>query len=188
VVRHAAILRHIRSLTARHTIDRSDRELLHGFVALRDEAAFAALVRRHGPLVLSVCRHVLRHDQDAEDAFQATFLVLARKAASIHKLEAVGGWLFGVAHRTAMNVRNRTARQRERDQRAEPRSPADPIADASLQELQALLDAEVARLPEKLRLPFVACCLEGRTKAEAASDLGWKEGTVSSRLALARDP
>ena len=170
VVRHAAILRHIRSLTARPTIDRSDRELLHGFVALRDEAAFAALVRRHGPLVLSVCRHVLRHDQDAKDAFQATFLVLARKAASIHKLEAVGGWLFGVAHRTAMNMRNRTARQRKRDQRAEPRSPADPIADASLHELQALLDAEVARLPEKLRLPFVACCLEGRTKAEAARD------------------
>jgi RNA polymerase sigma factor (sigma-70 family) len=184
---HAAILRHLRSLAARPMIDRTDRELLRGFAALRDEAAFAAMVRRHGPLVLSVCRRVLRHEQDAEDAFQATFLVLARKATSIQNSDTVGGWLFGVAYRTAMCMRKRAARQRERDQRAALGTPTEPIADASLHELQALLDAEVARLPEKLRLPFVACCLEGRSKAEAARDLGWKEGTVSSRLALARE-
>ena len=113
-------------------VERTDHELLQHFAAARDEAAFAALVRRHGPLVFSVCRHVLHHEQDAEDAFQATFLVLARKSASIHKKEAVGGWLHGVAYRTAMNARRAMTRWRQRDRRAEGRAPEGPVAEASL--------------------------------------------------------
>jgi RNA polymerase sigma factor (sigma-70 family) len=184
----AAILRQIRALAgASTTLERTDHELLQDFAAARDEAAFAALVRRYGPLVFSVCRHVLRHEQDAEDAFQATFLVLARKAASIHKKEAVGGWLHGVAYRTAMNARRAMTCRRKRDRRAAGRTPEGPVAEASLHELQAFLDAEVERLPHSYRAPFVLCCLEGRSKAEAARELGWKEGTVSSRLARARE-
>jgi RNA polymerase sigma factor (sigma-70 family) len=186
-MRHAAILHQIRTLAARPTSEHTDAELVQRFAADRDEACFAALVQRHGPMVRSVCRNILRHEQDAEDAFQATFFVLARKAESMQQTPALGGWLFGVAHRIAMNVRSRTARRRERDRRAAARSPAGPMAEASLHELQALLDTEVARLPEKYRSPFILCCLEGHTKAEAARQLGWKEGTVSSRLAQARE-
>jgi RNA polymerase sigma factor (sigma-70 family) len=184
----AAIQRQIRALaTAHFSLERTDHELLQDFAAARDEMAFAALVGRHGPLVFNVCRHVLRHEQDAEDAFQATFLVLARKAASIHKKETVGGWLHGVAYRTAMSARRAMTRQRKRDQRGEGRTPEGPVAEASLHELQALLDAEVERLPYNYRAAFVLCCLEGRSKAEAARELGWEEGTVSSRLAQARE-
>ena len=109
----AALVRHIRCLAGVVIpVDPTDHELLERFAAARDEAAFASIVRRHGPLVFSVCRHVLRHEQDAEDAFQATFLVLARKAASIQKNKAVGTWLHDVAYRTAMTARRAMARRR----------------------------------------------------------------------------
>jgi RNA polymerase sigma factor (sigma-70 family) len=179
----AAILRHLRSLKV---AERTDCELLRAFAFDRDESAFTALVQRHGPLVLGVCRRLLGQEQDAEDAFQATFLVLARKAASLPG-ETVGGWLHGVAWNMAQRVRRATARQHARETQASMREMQGPVGEASLRELQALLDAEVARLPEKLRGPFVLCCLEGRSKAEAARELGWKEGTVSSRLAQARE-
>jgi RNA polymerase sigma factor (sigma-70 family) len=165
----------------------ADSELLERFVAKRDEAAFAELVRRHGGGVWAVCRRLLSRPQDVEDAFQAVFLVLARKASSIRKGEAVGSWLYGVAYRTAERERRNAARRREREKRASSPVPEPaPPAVAACRELQQLLHDEVQRLPEKLRAPFVLCCLHGQSKSEAARELVWKEGTVASRVAEAR--
>jgi RNA polymerase sigma factor (sigma-70 family) len=164
----------------------SDGQLLGQFVARRDDAAFAALVHRHGPMVLAVCRRVLRHVQDAEDAFQAAFLVLARKAAVVADREAVAGWLHGVAYRAALGARASAVRRRARELQVEamPHPVAPPEDDQ--RELLELLDRELARLPEKYRLPVVLCELEGRSRKEAARHLGLPEGTLSSRLATAR--
>ena len=164
----------------------TDAELLRRFVAERDETAFAALVRRHGRLVRCVCRRVLDSEQDAEDAEQATLLVLARKAASIRVGTAVASWLYGVAYRIAMNARKAAARRRTYERRSEARPVEQPVSQAALRELQALLNEEVSRLPEKYRAPFVLCCLEGKSKGEAARELCCPEGTVSGRLARAR--
>jgi RNA polymerase sigma factor (sigma-70 family) len=181
------LLRHLRKLAARQTTrDRPDRELLQNFAALRDETAFAALVERYGPLVWGVCQRVLRDRHDAEDAFQATFLVLARQAGSVCKKEAAGSWLYGVAYRTALSQQRAAMRRRQREKQGPIREPEQPPTTASLRELQRMLDEEVARLPAKYRSPFVLCCLEGKSYADAARELGCKEGTVSSRLAKAR--
>jgi RNA polymerase sigma factor (sigma-70 family) len=163
----------------------TDGQLLARFVDSRDEAAFATLVRRHGPMVYGVCRRVLGRDHDAEDAFQAAFLVLARKAGAVVKRESVGSWLYGVAHRTALEARSALARLRARErQTADLPHPA--VGPAEPQDWRPLLDRELSRLPEKYRAAVVLCDLEGRPRKEAAVRLRVPEGTLSSRLAAAR--
>jgi RNA polymerase sigma factor (sigma-70 family) len=165
----------------------SDRVLLERFVAGRDEAAFAALVRRHGPMVLGVCRRVLRHAHDAEDACQAAFLVLARKAGSIRRHASVGSWLHGVAYRVAMNLRRHAARRGRLERALVDVPDAAAAGDVTWREVQAVLDEELRRLPEKYRAPLVLCYLEGHTRDEAAGHLGWSVGTLRGRLARGRE-
>ena len=164
----------------------SDASLLERFVAGRDEAAFELLLWRHGPMVFSVCRRMLPCDEDAEDAFQAAFLLLARKAASIRRREAVAGWLYQTACRVALR-----AREAARKQPVAAPPHAEPAAgqetDLIWRDLRPVLDAEVSRLPEKYRLPIILCYFEGRTYAEAALELGCPRGTVGVRLQRARE-
>jgi RNA polymerase sigma factor (sigma-70 family) len=180
----AAALTHLRKETAPIAARPSDRQLLDAYAA-NDPTAFASLVQRHGPMVLGVCRRVLRHEQDAEDAFQAVFLVLARGARTIRKSEALASWLYGVSSRVALRARRDAARRRKHEARAEPRDNP-PAWEVGWRELQSALDEEVARLPAAYRAVFLLCCLEGLSKPEAAARLGVKENTVSSRLARAR--
>ncbi len=164
----------------------SEGQLLDRFAASGDEAAFEALVRSHGPMVRGVCRRMLRDPNDADDAFQATFLVLVRRAGSIRDGEQLSPWLHGVALRVASRVRSRIARSRDRERPgAEEATVA--AADPSSWEVRQLLDEELGRLPEKYRSPIVLCYLEGRSHEEAARRLRWPLGTVKGRLARARD-
>jgi len=175
----------------------SDATLLERFVTRREEAAFAALVQRHGPLVLGVCRRVLRNPHDAEDVFQATFLVLARKAVRIPWQTSVSKWLYVVAQRLALHARAALLRRQNRERPAVPhgeRQPlaeeshpqADPMAEIARRELRQVLDDELYHLPEKYRTPLVLCYLEGKTNEEAARELGWPTGSMSRRLERAR--
>jgi RNA polymerase sigma factor (sigma-70 family) len=163
----------------------TDGQLLEQFLARRDQDAFAALVRRHGPMVLGVCRRLLGHAHDAEDAFQATFLILARRAASVVPREAVGNFLYGVAYRTAREARALRARRRAREKQVAP-MPHPEVRPAEPQDWRPLLDRELNRLPEKYRAAVVLCDLEGRPRKQVARQLGVPEGTLSSRLATAR--
>jgi RNA polymerase sigma factor (sigma-70 family) len=166
--------------------DMTDGQLLGRFVERRDEAAFEALVRRHGPMVLGVCRRLLRHGHDAEDAFQAVFIVLARKAASVRQRDLVGSWLYSVAYQTALKARRAAARRQARErQMAEMPEPVTVERDL-WGELLPLLDRELHRLPDKYRIPIVLCELEGLSHREAAGRLGCAEGTVSSNISRAR--
>jgi RNA polymerase sigma factor (sigma-70 family) len=182
-------VRHIRSLIAKHVgLEQSDHELLQRFVTLQDEAAFAALLRRHGPMVLRVCRGVFSEWHGAEDAFQATFLVLARKAGSIRAHNGVGAWLRGVAYRVALKARLRTGKLPACDDGlAERPSDVDPMADMTLREAGAILNEELQRLPAKYREPVCLCYLEGQTRDQAARQLGCPAGTFNSRLERARE-
>jgi RNA polymerase sigma factor (sigma-70 family) len=183
-----ALLRYIRNLAGTSVYDgESDGRLLAQFVAGRDEAAFTSLLRRHGPMVWHVCRRVLGDGDDADDAFQATFLLLASKAASIRRRESVGGWLYGAAYRIAARARAARARRQAVERRAEPPSAPAERLDAAWRELQAVLDEEVRRLPDPYRAPLLLCYLQGLTHEEAAAQLGCPVGTVRSRLARARD-
>jgi len=177
-------LKQIHHLLAPPGGDQTDGELLARFVATRDEASFAALVRRHGPMVLAVCRRMLHHEQDAEDCFQATFLVLARKAATV-KRESVGSWLYAVAYRTSLEARAVNARRRKREKQVHE-MPHPEILPSEVPDWRPWLDQELNRLPEKYRAVIVACDLESRSRKEAARHLGIAEGTLSSRLARGR--
>jgi RNA polymerase sigma factor (sigma-70 family) len=166
--------------------DRTDGQLLDLFVRQRDEEAFAAVVRRHGPMVLGVCRRVLRNHADADDAFQAAFLVLARKAATLTR-GLLAQWLYGVAYNTARKLRQANARRAVRERPlAEVAELVAPGASDLRDELIAVLDEELDRLPERYRAPVVLCDLQGATRKEAARLLGCPEGTVAGRLARAR--
>jgi RNA polymerase sigma factor (sigma-70 family) len=167
-----------------------DAALLTRFLSDRDPAAFAALVARHGPMVLRVCRRVLGDRHDAEDAFQATFLVLARKAACVRPASALAAWLYGVACRVAQAARSTDARRRRREVAAVDLDPPDrrpdPLAELSAREALRMLDEEVQRLPQAYRLPVVLCALEGLSQEEAARQLGWTPGSVKGRLERGR--
>jgi RNA polymerase sigma factor (sigma-70 family) len=182
-----AVVRHLHRL-ARPSDEAAqvDEQLLESFVTRRDAPAFAALVRRHGGMVLGVCRRILGNQEDADDAFQATFLVLVRRAASIRPRNRVAAWLHGVARRTALYARRARARHRVRERHVldfpEPATERPSPHD----DLRPLLDEGLSRLPEKYRLPIVLCDLEGKTIKEAARQLAWPQGTLAGRLARGR--
>ena len=176
-----------RAVLAGGEADLTDGQLLECFVSGRDGAALAALVRRHGPMVWGVCCRLLHNHHDVEDAFQATFLVLVRKAASILPREMVGNWLYGVARQTALKARMTTAKRQAREKQV----PAMPEPEVLTEpdpwpDLERLLDQELSRLPDKYRAAIVLCDLEGKSRKDVARQLKIPEGTLSSRLTTAR--
>jgi RNA polymerase sigma factor (sigma-70 family) len=181
------VLRHLRcAALLRDEGGLTDAQLLERFLKRRDEAALEALVRRHEAMVWGVCRRLLRNYHDAEDAFQATFLVLVRRAAAIVPREMVANWLYGVAYRTALKARATALRRKARESQVTDMPQIETPRPDSWQELQPVLDEELTRLADKYRAPVVLCDLEGKTRKEAAQQLGWPEGTVAGRLARAR--
>jgi len=166
----------------------SDAQLLDRWLAQRDQAAFEVLLWRHGPMILGVCRRVLHNDADVEDAFQAAFLLLVRKGAAIRRRDSVAAWLYQTAYpRRSPSARPRPQAQRLRETVGVERLGADD-SDASLwQDVRPILDDEINRLPEKYRIPFIRCYLEGCTNEEAAVEMGCPVGTIHSRLAWARE-
>jgi RNA polymerase sigma factor (sigma-70 family) len=184
------LLDHVRRITETAADDgAADAELLGRFIRCRDQDAFAALVRRHGPLVLRVCRRVLGDRQIAEDAFQAVFLILARKGPTLTRPEALPSWLHGVAFRVARKARCKLDARPTRSLPANAAlgtARADPLAELTARELLTVVDEEIARLPEAYRLPVILCCLEGQSLEEAAQRLGWSQGSVKGRLERGR--
>ena len=182
-----AILRHLRHAVLLSANDAlSDAQLLESFLTDHDDAAFEALLRRHGPMVLGVCRRILRDPHDAEDAFQATFLVLVRKAGSLRSRALLAQWLYGVAYRTAMKARAMNAKRRSKEKAARGVAPSECPQEGAWEELLEHLDTELHRLPDKYRVAVVLCELQGKSRKEAARLLGLAEGTLSWRLAQAR--
>jgi RNA polymerase sigma factor (sigma-70 family) len=165
----------------------TDADLIEAFVSWRDEGAFSALVERHGPMVLRVCRQLLRDDaHDAEDAFQAVFLVLVRKAGSIRERGLLGNWLYGVAHRVAARMQAVTARRRRREGQGGAMADVEAGGEPRPSDLQPVLHEEVNRLPDRYRVPVVLCYLEGKSNEEVARALHRPVGTIKGRLARAR--
>jgi len=184
----STVLRHIRQLISpRVGAEDSDGELLDRFIRQQDQAAFEALLQRHGPMVHGVCRSILHDAHDADDVFQATFLVLARKATSIRKQPSVASWLYGVAYRTALRAKINSARRRVHERQAVDMSHDDSVSEIGRQELRAVVHEELQQLPEKYRAPLVLCYLEGKTNELAAKELGWPAGSMAKRLARGRD-
>jgi RNA polymerase sigma factor (sigma-70 family) len=165
----------------------SDAQLLRRFNLLQDPGAFTALVQRHWPTVLGVCRRLLRDDHSAEDACQAAFMVLLRKARLIAQPERLASWLYGVALRVAGKARSRAARRRDHERRVIVPAAADPLREVVRRDLHALLTAEIHTLPEKYRGPLLLCYWEGLTNEEAARQLGCPAGSMSWRLARGRE-
>jgi RNA polymerase sigma factor (sigma-70 family) len=181
------ILDHIRTLAARGEATGCDAELLRQFVCHHEEEAFEALLHRHGPMVLRVARRVLDNETDAEDVFQATFLLLARRAAAIRKRESVAGWLHSVAHRLALSARGQRARRKERESRAAQTRSIEAPPGSAWSELEETLHEVLAQLPAKYRTPLIYCYLEGWTQEEVARHIGKPLGTVRSWLARGRE-
>jgi RNA polymerase sigma factor (sigma-70 family) len=182
------VLRHLHRMLGPSSADEpTDRHLLDHFAAHRDEGAFEELLRRHGPMVLGVCRRLLGEAHDADDVFQATFLVLVHKAASVRNGTSLGCWLYGVAYRLALKARTTAARRRAHERRVADMRQANVMSEPSWDELRPLLDEELARLPEQLRAPLVLCYLEGKTNAQAAREIGCPAGSMSKRLARGRE-
>jgi RNA polymerase sigma factor (sigma-70 family) len=179
------VLRHLHRVLTPPDGGLTDGQFLARFIATRDEASFAELVRRHGPMVWRLCLRVLGHVHEAEDCFQATFLVLACKAAAILKQESVGSFLYGVAYRTARKAKATHARRKARERQV-GEMPQPQVPPAEVDDWRPRLDHELSLLPESYRAVIVACDLEGRSRKEAARLLGLSEGTVSSRLARGR--
>ncbi|MBL8795714.1 MAG: sigma-70 family RNA polymerase sigma factor [Planctomycetia bacterium] len=186
------VLRRVRQLLA--PVDErsiSDRQLLERFVEGHDESAFEALVQRHGPMVLGVCRRVLPEAHDADDAFQATFLVLVRKAGSLPWRETIAPWLWQVAHRVALKARAHAVRRRQSEREAGAMAAsevqAEATGEADRRELRGVLDQELQKLPDKYRAPLVLCYLEGKTHQEAAVELGWPRGSMAKRVLRAEE-
>jgi RNA polymerase sigma factor (sigma-70 family) len=182
-----AVVRQLRrAVSLQQAACRSDAELLASFIDHRDEAAFAALVQRHGPIVLATCRRVVGDHHDAEDAFQATFLVLARKASSIQPREQIASWLHGVARRMALKARSLLARRRMREKQVSALPEPATKPHEPWRELMSLVDQELKGLPENYRLPVLLCDLGGKSIKQATRQLGWPQGTLAGRLARGR--
>ncbi len=187
---HATALRDVERLfNAGTTLGLSDQQLLERYLdrsgAFREQA-FEALLERHGPMVQRVCQSVLRNQHDVDDAFQATFLILVRRARSLWVRESIGPWLQQVAYRVAAGARTTAARRRRHEATAAERKDSS-FRDSSWDDLGSALNQQIARLPERYRSPIVLCCLEGLTQQQAAGQLGWPMGTLQSRLARGRE-
>ncbi|HEV3448730.1 MAG TPA: sigma-70 family RNA polymerase sigma factor, partial [Gemmataceae bacterium] len=182
------VVRHVRRLTGRaHDSASGDHEFVEAFCRRRDEEAFAALLQRHGAMVRDVCRRVLGADADADDASQAVFLVLARRAGTIRRRQSLASWLYGVAYRVCQRTRRDEARRRQRELRVARPIAFDPDTKAELRELSAELDAELYRLPQQHRAPLIHCYLQGQTRDQAARDLGLSVRTLDRRLERGRE-
>jgi RNA polymerase sigma factor (sigma-70 family) len=186
VHRLTKVIQNLRRTTFPDVASVSDRQLLDQFIEHQDEYAFAALVQRHSPTVWGVCRRIVAHHQDAEDAFQATFLVLARKATSIRPREMVANWLFGVAHRTALKAKTMAAKRYAREKQVTTMPEPEAAEQGSCGNLESLIDQELVNLPDKYRIAILLCDLEGKKGKDVAHQLKIPEGTLASRLRTGR--